>query len=161
MQAGDVADFVILPGDPGRVDFIAEHFDEAKKLLTIENIKLLQEHTKVDRWAHVQGSVVHQLQLLLKNLQILVQRWSVLVLLVQCRNTQELEILLLQLSSKTRRYLPQYMPMEFPAVSSHDMTSALEKAVKASEGKYHLGVVQSKDSFTANIVLTKCLSHRS
>ena len=24
------------------------------------------------------------------------------------------------------------------AVSSHDMTSALEKAVKASEGKYHL-----------------------
>ena len=32
MQAGDVADFVILPGDPGRVDFIAEHFDEAREV---------------------------------------------------------------------------------------------------------------------------------
>ena len=32
LKEGDVADFVILPGDPGRVDFIAEHFDEAKEV---------------------------------------------------------------------------------------------------------------------------------
>ena len=30
MKKGDVADFVILPGDPGRVEFIADHFDTAK-----------------------------------------------------------------------------------------------------------------------------------
>jgi uridine phosphorylase len=29
LKAGDVSDFVILPGDPGRVEFIAEHFDSA------------------------------------------------------------------------------------------------------------------------------------
>ena len=26
LKEGDIADFVILPGDPGRVDFIAQHF---------------------------------------------------------------------------------------------------------------------------------------
>ena len=30
LKTGDVSDFVILPGDPGRVEFIAEHFDSAK-----------------------------------------------------------------------------------------------------------------------------------
>ena len=32
LKEGDVADFIILPGDPGRVDFIAEHFDDAKEV---------------------------------------------------------------------------------------------------------------------------------
>ena len=32
LAPGDVADFVILPGDPGRVEFIAGHFDEAKEV---------------------------------------------------------------------------------------------------------------------------------
>ena len=29
LKKGDVSDFVIMPGDPGRVEFIAEHFDSA------------------------------------------------------------------------------------------------------------------------------------
>ena len=41
----------------------------------------------------------------------------------------------------------QYMPIEFPAVPSSDMVSALESAAKESKSKYHIGVVQSKDSF--------------
>ena len=32
LEPGDVADFVILPGDPGRVEFIAGHFDDAKEI---------------------------------------------------------------------------------------------------------------------------------
>ncbi len=39
MKEGDVADFVILPGDPGRVDFIAQHLMKLEKLLTTESIK--------------------------------------------------------------------------------------------------------------------------
>jgi uridine phosphorylase len=41
----------------------------------------------------------------------------------------------------------QYMPIEFPAVPSSEMVSALESAAIESESKYHIGVVQSKDSF--------------
>ena len=35
LKKGDISDFVILPGDPGRVEFIAEHFDKAE--LVAEN----------------------------------------------------------------------------------------------------------------------------
>ena len=42
---------------------------------------------------------------------------------------------------------PQYMPIEFPAVPSADMVSALEAAATESKSTYHIGVVQSKDSF--------------
>ena len=41
----------------------------------------------------------------------------------------------------------QYMPIEFPAVASSDMVSALENSAKENGAKYHIGVVQSKDSF--------------
>ena len=39
------------------------------------------------------------------------------------------------------------MPIEFPAVPSADMVYALEEAAKEKDVKYHIGVVQSKDSF--------------
>ena len=32
LEQGDVADFVILPGDPGRVEFIDGHLDEEKEV---------------------------------------------------------------------------------------------------------------------------------
>ena len=42
---------------------------------------------------------------------------------------------------------PQYMPIEYPAVPSADMVYALEAAAKEKDASYHIGVVQSKDSF--------------
>ena len=41
----------------------------------------------------------------------------------------------------------QYMPIEFPAVASHDMVSALIKSAQTANLIHHIGVVQSKDSF--------------
>ena len=41
----------------------------------------------------------------------------------------------------------QYMPIEFPAVASHDMTMALKDSAIKNNIAYHLGIVQSKDSF--------------
>jgi uridine phosphorylase len=39
------------------------------------------------------------------------------------------------------------MPIEFPAVASHDMVTALVKSAGDAELNYHTGIVQSKDSF--------------
>jgi len=32
LSRGDVGRYVLLPGDPGRCSFIAEHFDDAEKI---------------------------------------------------------------------------------------------------------------------------------
>ena len=41
----------------------------------------------------------------------------------------------------------EYMPIEYPAVGSADMIFALEQAAKQKGSTYHIGVVQTKDSF--------------
>ena len=41
----------------------------------------------------------------------------------------------------------QYMPIEFPAVASHDMVAALVNSAADAKLNHHTGIVQSKDSF--------------
>jgi len=41
----------------------------------------------------------------------------------------------------------EYVPVEFPAVANLDVTNALVAAAKAEEYPYHVGIVQCKDSF--------------
>ena len=41
----------------------------------------------------------------------------------------------------------EYIPIEYPAISDFDVTSALVQASKALGKTYHTGVVQCKDSF--------------
>jgi uridine phosphorylase len=41
----------------------------------------------------------------------------------------------------------EYIPIEFPAVPDFDITSALVSAAKRLDKRFHTGVVQSKDSF--------------
>lgn len=41
----------------------------------------------------------------------------------------------------------EYLPVEFPAVADFEVTSALAAAVRESGIPFHIGVVQSKDSF--------------
>ncbi len=41
----------------------------------------------------------------------------------------------------------EYAPIEFPAVADFDLTYYLKKAAETNNFSYHLGIVQSKDSF--------------
>lgn len=41
----------------------------------------------------------------------------------------------------------EYAPIEFPAVADIEVTNALVSAAKSLDQSYHVGVVQSKDSF--------------
>ena len=41
----------------------------------------------------------------------------------------------------------EFAPIEYPAVANFDVTTALINASKALQLKYHVGVVQCKDSF--------------
>lgn len=41
----------------------------------------------------------------------------------------------------------EYAPIEFPAIANYEVTTALINASKSLQFKYHVGIVQSKDSF--------------
>ena len=49
LAPGDVADFVILPGDPGRVELSLDILMKQKKLHLTENIKHSRAHIRVDQ----------------------------------------------------------------------------------------------------------------
>jgi uridine phosphorylase len=41
----------------------------------------------------------------------------------------------------------QYIPLAYPAVASHQVVNALIQAAERKKKRYHVGIVQSKDSF--------------
>jgi uridine phosphorylase len=150
MKEGDVADFVILPGDPGRVDFIAQHFDDAKEVAYNREYKTVTGTYK-GRPVSVTSTGIGCPSAAIAIEELANIGAKTMVRLGTAGAMQEFtrvgDTVIATGAVRQEGTSPQYMPIEFPAVSSHDMTSALVKSVSATGANYHLGVVQSKDSF--------------
>ena len=50
----------------------------------------------------------------------------------------------------------EYAPIEYPAVPDFQVATALVQACKELNKPYHCGVVQCKDSFYGQQILTEC-----
>ena len=150
LKEGDVADFVILPGDPGRVDFIAEHFDDAKEVAYNREYKTITGTYK-GRPVSVTSTGIGCPSAAIAVEELANIGAKTLVRLGTSGAMQEHtrigDLVIANGAVRQEGTSPQYMPMEFPAVPSSDMVFALEEAAKADGTTYHIGVVQSKDSF--------------
>jgi len=150
LKTGDVSDFVILPGDPGRVEFIAEHFDSATLVADNREYKTM---TGVYKGRSVSVTSTG------------IGCPSTAIAVEELANVGAKTFVRLGTSGAMQEYTRvgdkviatgavryegtsvQYMPIEFPAVASHDMVSALIQSAKEAELNHHIGIVQSKDSF--------------
>ena len=150
LRQGDVSDFVILPGDPGRVEFIAEHFDTATLVADNREYKTMTGKYK-GRSVSVTSTGIGCP--------------STAIAVEELANVGAKTFVRLGTSGAMQDYTRvgdkviatgavryegtsiQYMPIEFPAVASHDMVSALIKSAQTANLIHHIGVVQSKDSF--------------
>ena len=150
LKQGDVSDFVILPGDPGRVEFIAEHFDSATLVADNREYKTMTGKYK-GRSVSVTSTGIGCP--------------STAIAVEELANVGVKTFVRLGTSGAMQDYTRvgdkviatgavrfegtsvQYMPIEFPAVASHDMVSALIKSAQKSDLTHHIGIVQSKDSF--------------
>jgi len=144
------SDFVILPGDPGRVEFIAEHFDSATLVAENREYKTM---TGVYKGRSVSVTSTG------------IGCPSTAIAVEELANVGAKTFVRLGTSGAMQEYTRvgdkviatgavryegtsvQYMPIEFPAVASHDMVSALIQSAKEAELNHHIGIVQSKDSF--------------
>ena len=150
LKEGDIADFVILPGDPGRVDFIAEHFDDAKEIAFNREYKTVTGTYK-GRPVSVTSTGIGCPSAAIAIEELANIGAKTLVRLgtsgAMQDHTRIGDLVIANGAVRQEGTSLQYMPIEFPAVPSSDMVSALESAAKESKSKYHIGVVQSKDSF--------------
>ena len=150
LKKGDISDFVILPGDPGRVEFIAEHFDKAE--LVAEN----REYKTMTGEYKGRPVTVTSTGIGCPSTAIAIEELANVGVstFVRCGTSGAMQdytkVGEKVIATGAVRYegtSVQYMPIEFPAVASHDMVHALKNAAIKNKLDHHLGIVQSKDSF--------------
>ena len=150
VSAGDVGKYCILPGDPGRCEKIAAHFDEPyfvsqNREYTIWNGKICGETVSVCSTGIGGPSAAIAIEELANcgaHTFIRVGTCGGIDLSVKAGDAVIASGAVRQ--DGTSR---EYAPIEFPAVSDPEVMIALREAAKKLDIPNHTGVVQAKDSF--------------
>ena len=142
LKKGDVSDFVILPGDPGRVEFIAEHFDTAKLVADNREYKTMTGSYK-GRSVTVTSTGIGCPSTAIAVEELANVGVKTFVRLGTSGAMQEYtrigDKVIATGAVRFEGTSVQYMPIEFPAVASHDMVAALIKSAKNSKiGRAHV-----------------------
>jgi len=147
---GDVGRYVFLPGDPGRCEAIAAHFDDPVHIgmnreYNIYTGTLLGEKVSVCSTG-IGGPSASIAMEELVNIGA-----DTFIRIGTCGGI-DLEVLPgdVVVATGAVRYehtSMEYAPIEFPAVPDFDVTAALKAASQELGYRTHVGVVQCKDSF--------------
>ncbi len=150
IKKGDVGRYVLLPGDPGRCEMIANHFDNPKLIAYNREYKtytgtLLGE--KVSVTSHGIGAPSTAIAL-----EELIQVGADTFIRVGTSGGMQPEeragdLAIVTAAIRDEGTTLQYMPIEFPAVADVEVVMALKEAATRLHQRYFLGITQSKDSF--------------
>lgn len=147
---GDIGKYVIMPGDPKRCEKIAAHFDDAKLIADVreyvtytgflDGVKVsvtstgiggpsaaiaIEELSKSGADTFLRVGTCGGMQLDVEGGDIIIASGAV------------------RMEGTSR----EYAPIEYPAVANVDVVNAMISGAKKLGAKYHVGVVQCKDSF--------------
>jgi len=150
VSEGEVGKYCILPGDPGRCEKIAAHFDgpvfvSSNREYTIWNGTLCGETVSVCSTGIGGPSAAIAMEELVAcgaHTFIRVGTCGGIDLKVKAG-----DVVIASGAVRQDGTSREYAPIEFPAVSDPDVMLALRDAAKALELPNHTGVVQAKDSF--------------
>lgn len=149
-QKGDVGRYVICPGDPKRVPLIAQYLDDPAKIAdsrefvtytgTIDGEKVSVTSTGV-------GGPSAAIAM-----EELVKCGADTILRMGTCGGIELSVMggdavIATAAVRAEGTSKEYAPIEFPAVAHYDIVNACRVAADKMNVKYHLGVVQCKDSY--------------
>jgi uridine phosphorylase len=154
LKEGDVGEYVLLPGDPGRAEVIARHFDDAKHIATnreyvtytgyLDGVKVsvtstgigcpsaaiaLEELVRVGAKTFVRVGTSGSIQ----------------------PGTKSGELAIVSGAIRDEGTSLHYMPADFPAVAHYEVVQALRKAATDKGLAHRVGISQSKDSFYGEV----------
>ena len=147
---GDVAKYVLLPGDPGRVEKIASFLDEAEKVAEYrEFVTYTGEAGGVGISACSTGIGCPSAAIAVEELMRIGAET-----LVRVGTTGALQphldsgdIVVATSAVRAEGTSRTYVPVEYPAVASFDVASALLQAAEELGREVHPGIVMSTDAF--------------
>ncbi len=150
MRQGDVGKYVILPGDPKRCAKIAEHFENAQ--LVADNREYVTytgylDGVKVSVTSTGIGGPSASIAM-----EELVHLGADTFIRVGTSGGMALDVeggdlVIANGAIRAEGTSKEYVPIEFPAVANIDIVNALVQAAKNLKKKYHVGVVECKDSY--------------
>ncbi len=147
---GDVGRYVLLPGDPGRCQSIAELFDEPRFVVQNREYRvytgtLLGEKVSVCSTGIGGPSAAIAME------ELTAIGADTFVRVGTCGgidiDVQSGDIVVATGAIRFEHTSVEYAPIEFPAVPDFDVAAALRDASVALGYRTHMGVVQCKDSF--------------
>ena len=150
IRPGDVGRYVLLPGDPGRCEAIAECMDGPRFVSFNREYKIYTgtlEGAPVSVCSTGIGGPSASIAL-----EELVHCGADTFIRVGSSGGMDPEVLggdiviatgAIRMEGTSR----EYAPIEYPAVADFSVTQALRDAARARGSRYHLGVVQCKDAF--------------
>ena len=150
IKAGDVGEYVILPGDPKRCKKIAEYFDDAKLIADnreyvtytgfLDGVKVSVTSTGI---GGPSASIAME--------ELVNVGAKKFIRVGTCggidTNVQGGDIVIATGAIRMEGTSKEYAPVEFPAIANLDIVNALVKSAQNLGFKYHTGIVQCKDSF--------------
>jgi uridine phosphorylase len=150
LKKGDVGRYVLLPGDPGRCEAIANHFDNPKLMAYNREYKtytgtLLGENVSVASTGIGCPSTAIAVEELIQIGADTFIRVGTSGGMQPTERAGDLAIITAAIRDEGTTL--QYMPIEFPAVADVEVVMALKEAATRLHQRYFLGITQSKDSF--------------
>jgi uridine phosphorylase len=144
------AQYAILPGDPGRVEKIAAYLQSPVKLA--QNREFTTYSGQLERQQVLVTSTGiggPSAAIAMEELAALGVRRFIRIGTCGGINTEVIggDIVIPTGAIRMEGTSKEYLPIEFPAVPDFELMTALVHAAKSLSLNYHMGVVQSKDSF--------------
>jgi uridine phosphorylase len=155
LAKGEVGDYVLVPGDPGRTPMIAKYLDDAREVAFSREYRTFT--------GTVGGVPVSTMSTGMggPSVAIGVEELGELgvhtFLRVGTCGAAQPEIkmgdLVIALGAVRSEGTPNgYVPLEYPAVASLDVVEALVEAARASGARYHVGIIRSVDALYSDLV---------
>ncbi len=152
LNDGDVAPYVLLPGDPGRVPVVASFWDEAHEVM---NNREYRTFTGVYKGVPIScmstGMGCPSVAIGMEELARL--GVHTFIRIGTCGTLQDYvnigDVAVFDSAMRLEGTSPSYVPIEYPAVADHDVVTACLQACEALGLPHHLGVTRSADTFYA------------
>ncbi|KAF0110721.1 MAG: uridine phosphorylase [Chloroflexi bacterium] len=154
IKKGDVGRYVLLPGDPGRCEKIAQYFDnprfvaQNREYVTWTGTLLGEKVSVVSTGIGCPSAAIAVEELVDVGADTFVRVGSSGSMQANVRLG---DIVVVTASIRDEGTTSHYLPMEFPAVADVDVVNAMKEGAKRLGLPHHCGVSQSKDSFYGEV----------
>ena len=150
IEPGQIGEFVIIPGDPGRCHLIAEHFKNPQLIAqSREYITYTGKYKELIVSVTSTGmgcpsAAIALEELIMSGAKYLVRLGTTGALQ---KNIHLGDIIIPASAVRLEGTSVEYIPIEFPAVADIDIVDALLKVTHQKNQKFHIGIIMSHDAF--------------